>query len=505
MTIRSRLLSLLMPTLILFVALISLFFFYNWNDEISASFRSNVKSIVITTADLINPTDIQWINAHRHDAQLAKNPIYQKTETLLKDLQSKLPVTNLYVVAIEPVQIGERVILDQPQSEENKVYDGTNPEYAFRQVYLADSDHKKNPENKVYQEFSESNEHLIYNSKKAFVTPIYKAKGTNEFYLTGYAPILDATGQVIALVGADINMNLFDRIVHHAILVMVFSALVTIILVTLSVYFIANKISQPVNQLKNAALALAAGDYEENIAVTGPKEISELANTFNTMRECLLDHINRMRGHSLTREKLFGEQECALLLQHRMLEGVIDRFDDRRLLIKHITSSLSPLLQGLKLDLNKNDPLLTITLSESQEEGFEGVYALISQTGQLAGSISAKVHFDQNLIEFQNHNMPAPLVWSTQQSRFLPDQEPPYTFEEGDFFFLFNQELAQLFPHRQTIRDWIGKVMRQFAKENIDLLAAMLSSEINFSLKKQHTPRNIHLFCFQLSSNATPD
>ena len=490
MTIRTRLLSLLLPTFVLFAVLISLFFFANWNREITDSFRSNLKSVVVTTAELLNPDEIAWVNAHREDPALTQKPIYQKLQKHLRDLHAKLSVANLHVVSIEPVKLGERVLLDQPPSETNKVNDGSNPELAFRQVYLLDSQL-----NTIYQDFSESNEQQVYYTQAPLITPIYHGKSTSEEFMSGYAPIINTQGQVIALVGADVNLDLLHRIVRHAILVLLLSMLALTLLVALVLIFIANKISEPVSQLKNAALTMAAGDYEEKIAVKGPKEISELADTFNTMRECLLDHMNRLRANSFLREKLYGERECAALLQNRMLDEAIERFHDPRLMLKKINSSPPGAIQGLKLSLDSSPHTIRITLTESLEEGFEGLYSLLNGAHQSAGEIMATIDFNTHQTTFQNSSMPIPLLWVTQQASFLPDNSSSCSFSSGDFLFLFNQEVARAFPDRQQLYDWMSMVLRQFATEELDLLIPMLTDELNFWLKKQPSAYPVHILC----------
>ena len=71
----------------------------------------------------------------------------------------------------------------------------------------------------------------------------------------------------------------------------------------MTVFLIADRISKPVRQLNQAALEIAAGEYETNIDVKGPKEIVELAHTLNTMSECLVEHMSRLRESSLIRKE----------------------------------------------------------------------------------------------------------------------------------------------------------------------------------------------------------
>lgn len=494
MTIRSRLLFLLLPTLILFILLIFLFFFFNWNSEITASFRSNLKSIVVTTADLINPDEIAWIDAHRNDPELKNSPVYQKTIKKFNDLKTQLPIESLYVVRIEPVKLGEKVLTSQPESPVNQVYTGENPEYAFRQVILIDT---KSPS--IYEDFSESDEYRTYTSQRPLVTPIYRAKALDQDFITGYAPIINSKDQTVALVGADVNMDLLHRLVQSAILVLIGSTIVTIALVASALFFIAHRITQPVNQLKDAALALAAGDYDEKITVQGPKEIAELSNAFNTMRECLLDHINRLRDNSLTREHLYGEQECAGLLQSRMVDGVMEKFHDPRLTLKHVKFSMKTADQAMGLTIDPIEHGVKISLFESIEEGFDGVWALLHGAEEVAGRSFTEINFQNKTIRASCLEMPAPLLWSTRQERFLSETTASHPFESGDYLFMFSQELSMTFHKRPSSYDWITKVMKQFSKESIELLSAMLTSEIHFWMKKQHIPYQMHIICIRLN------
>lgn len=473
--------------------LIFLFFFFNWNREITASFSENVKSIVVTTADLIDPDEISWIDEHRHDPNLQSSPIYQKTLKTFNDLQGKLPVESLYIVRIESVQLGEKALTQEPETALNQVYKGNNPEYAFRQVILIDT-----KSDKVYEDYSESDEYLAYSTKTPLVTPIYRAKALDLDFITGYAPIINSKNQTVALVGADVNMDLLNRFVQSAILVLIGSTFVAIALMTGALFFIAHKISAPVNQLKNAALALAAGDYEDKISVQGPKEIAELSNTFNTMRECLLDHINRLRDSSLAREHQYGEQECSRLLQNRMVDGVIDHLSDSRLSIKHINFSMKNVDQAMRLFIDEESEGVKISLFESNEEGFKGIWSLLNFTNDVAGISRASINFNAKTVHVESSNMPMPLLFSTKHQKFLPDSPPSYHFESGDYLFLFSQELSMI-QKRPSSYDWITKVMRQFSKESLDLLSAMLTSEIHFWMKKQHIPYQMHIICIRLN------
>lgn len=486
MSIKSRLLLLLLPTLLGFALIASLFFFFNWDKKITSSFKENLRSIVVTVSELIDPEEIVKLKEEKRNPSYSNLESYQSMVVTLQKLKKNLPVDALYIVEVEPVLVGEAVLKNQPVNENNPIYTGLDAAYAYRQIFLADSENQP-----LSEDFSETNEYLIYSTKNPVLSSIYQSKKTNEPLMTAYAPILSRDNNVIALVGADVNMELLNRTINQEVLWLALSTLGALLFITASVAFIANKIAKPVEQLKNAALSIAAGDYDEKINVSGPKEIADLANSFNTMSECLLDHNLRQKEQSFLREKYFGEQECALLLQNRMLDGVIEKFLDPRLQIRHVTGSSTGISQGLKLSLNSKKEQFIFQLLESDIEGFEGIYELLEGSRIAPNSLKINLNLTTRNLNIENHNMPDPLLWSLKLNRFVTD--PITSYEKGDYLLITNQAIRSLFPNRQALRDYLSKVFRQFAKDHQDLLSVMLASEINFWLKKQNANDSIHL------------
>jgi HAMP domain-containing protein len=477
--------------LIAFIIVIAIFFTYNWTSEITKGFSATLKSTVVSVAETINASDIKEIHKERNNSNFKQSELYLHDQRILQQIEKKLPIENLYVVAIEPVQVGEPVLLDQPSSETNQIYDGENRQLAYRQVYLLDA----NPPSPLY-DYSESGEHSLYFTKQPMVTPIYQGRGTNQQFMTAYAPILDDHGMVIALVGADVNLQIFERMRTNAILAFFLTACVAIALVILTVSFFAHRISTPVQTLKNAALTLAAGDYEEPINVNGPKEIVELSNTLNTMRECLLEQITRLNDTSLARERLYGEYECSQLLQYYMLEKGIEEFHDNRIAMKHIGVSSAVAPRGLLLHVRSPDPNTTdFLLKEAKEDGFVGMYHLLQDNSLSSSSLQLTLHHDQKIAHLENQEIFKPLIWSIRHGKFYPDGLDDIPLEKGDCILIANQGLRGHFSNSQHLKEWFSKVLRQFARERFDLLTAMLNSELNYLTRKQHVTEDIHIVC----------
>jgi HAMP domain-containing protein len=341
------------------------------------------------------------------------------------------------------------------------------------------------------------NSHRIASvSKDLHITPIYESAG-GEKLMTGYAPIYDKFGHLMGLMAADINVNLIDEKFRETLLLIIFSSGLTILITIATLFMIANKISRPVQKLNNSALAIAAGQYGESIAPDGPREIAELANTLNTMGECLRENFNRLKENSLLRERMYGEYECAMLLQHLMLQKNIDDCRSDAVAVKAITF-FSDNPRGLLLDFPKPDrpDLFHIHLAEAQEEGFEGMYQLLSQYKYSKESQDhTSLLLDRAASTLSSKGPASPILWSLEQRRFL---ESPSAVESGDFFFLFNQGFSRFYKDPQKISDLLAKVLKVFAQDGLETTASMLQKELAFATKRKDLEEDIHLFCFQI-------
>ena len=305
---------------------------------------------------------------------------------------------------------------------------------------------------------------------------------------------------ITGVMASDISASLIDEKFQECLLLIFLSAIFTISIMVATLYLIANKISRPVQKLNNSALAIAAGQYGESIQVQGPKEIAQLANTLNTMSECLHENINRLKENSLLRERMYGEYECSMLLQHLMLQKNIDHCRSDAVAIKPITFfSENP--KGLLLDFPKGDDprYFQIHMAEAEEEGFEGMYQLLTRyKSSKKNPAQTSLLLDRVQSQLQTNGAQIPLVWSLEERKFLEDKNSPIPVEIGDFFFLFNRGFASFYRHPQKVKDFLSKVLKVFAQDGLDTTVAMLQKEIGFATKRKDLEEDIHLLCFQI-------
>ncbi|HSX10399.1 MAG TPA: HAMP domain-containing protein [Chlamydiales bacterium] len=294
--------------------------------------------------------------------------------------------------------------------------------------------------------------------------------------------------------------DLAPKIFHVSLFIVIVCAALAILFMVASLFIIANKISKPVQKLNNSALAIAAGQYGESIQVQGPREIVELANTLNTMSECLHENINRLKENSLLRERMYGEYECAMLLQHMMLKKNIDDCRSDAVAVKSITFfSESP--RGLLLDFPKqeNSDLFQIHMAEAEEEGFEGMYQLLTQY-----KLSKETHthtsllFDRSASTLQIKGPHIPFIWSLDDEKFLEPSQTPLKVDSGDYLFLFSQGLLRFSKGHKQLSELLSKVLKVFASDGLETTSSMLQKELAFATKRKDLEEDIHLLCFQI-------
>lgn len=350
---------------------------------------------------------------------------------------------------------------------------------------------------------------IFYNLKNVHITSIYKADHGQKI-MSGYAPLFDSKGKTIGVLSAQVSAGPIQDRLHDIFFIIFLSTGFTIALTTLFLWVFASKISRPIQKLGGSALAIAAGQYGDKIQARGPKEIIELANTLNTMSECLHENINRLKENSLLRERMYGEYECAMLLQHLMLQKMIDDCHSDAIAVKAITFfSENP--RGLLLDLPKRENVssLSIHLIEAKEVGFEGMYELLTQYKLSKGaklpeldesfpSMHVSIDLTHLKIFYSSNHFTLPIIWSLQQQAILENGSKEASLSSGDFFFLFNEACSKMCGGQKKIQDLISKILKYFAEEGLETCVKMIQKELAFLVKKKDPDEDIHFISFQL-------
>lgn len=488
MNIRTRLLVLILPTVLAVVLTTSCLTYFTWYGELISYFRATLETVVTSSTSIIDHESHEWIAEHASDPDITKSKPYMRYVKALKRVRHKLPVTSLYTVKIEPVQKGELVLRKQPPSEKNRPYDGEDPSLAFRQIYILDSGGSATePTHRPGEEdFSESGEIKIYSTKQPFVSPIYEAKATGLRFMTAYAPILDKDDKVVGLVAADISLDVIDRKARQTQGLILFGGVITVVLIMVGIAIIAKNITQPVEELKNAALTLAAGNYGKRIEVQGPHEITELANTLNTMSECLKEHLVRLEENSLLREKMVGEVECIRILSMKLFQNVADTFSHPEFDLKCVSLIGKTAFRPSVFAVRENgEHTIILHLSQSNFLGFEGIYELIlNGKGYPFCDVQLTKTKNSWHLSSESENFVHPLIWKNNEATMVVGNKPQ-ALSPGDFIIIPNQELFNLAYENGSIQPWFLRIFKHFGEDGIETSCALLYNECLFLTQKE--------------------
>ena len=120
--------------------------------------------------------------------------------------------------------------------------------------------------------------------------------------LVGGVTLLAAVVDTLAFVALRSEATLAElttRAVAGALLVALFAAL--------GAYLVASRLTRPLERLRDAAVAIAAGDLTRRIELDTTAEIADLAASFTAMVEGLQATIGELRGAALTLDKRSGD------------------------------------------------------------------------------------------------------------------------------------------------------------------------------------------------------
>lgn len=132
-------------------------------------------------------------------------------------------------------------------------------------------------------------------------------------------------------------------------IIILITAIIFIAISTVFAFFLSNRITKPLRQLRTQALNISKGDYSKQTSVSTKDEIGELSHTFNHMSSEIQENIEALSTQKNIRDSLINS----------MIEGVIGLNDKREVILSNkmaddITKSLSaPVYKDIEKQIEK--------------------------------------------------------------------------------------------------------------------------------------------------------
>lgn len=240
--------------------ILSLGYVYVFNNE-ESKIRANVKSIVDEAITSINGDKLDKLIKSNSQDSLEYNEIL---DSMLL-FKAKNDMKNFYTL----------------KKEDDKTA-----------VFLVDA----SPEAAGFLEKYDMNTEMLeaFNGNVSVCNEIYTDKwGT---YLSAYAPIKNSSGKIIAIVGVDNDVSIFQDLKDMFFKILIVSIGSAICISVLIVLLFSRRLKKNVAIIESSVQKMGNGDLTERIKISSKDEIEEIGFLLNELREKIGDTLNNIKG-----------------------------------------------------------------------------------------------------------------------------------------------------------------------------------------------------------------
>jgi len=117
--------------------------------------------------------------------------------------------------------------------------------------------------------------------------------------LSAYAPIKDASGKVIAIVGADKDVGIFGMVLKQLLIGLAIALAVASVLCLIITFIFSRSLSKNVNKIQEEISCMADGDFTNSIDINSKDEMQTIGKALNgcRMRMCEVFKLTKEMAH----------------------------------------------------------------------------------------------------------------------------------------------------------------------------------------------------------------
>lgn len=222
--------------------------------------QEKVFSIAVTTALKIDGDKVAQLTSPDQDGSELYNEVRDQMRNVRDaNASGALPIRFLYL--IRPLEEGKwEYVVDAEEEGDDKSYLGDEVEF----------------------------------STEAEKPPLNEARADEEFsqdsfgtWLTAFAPVRNAAGEPVAVLGADIEAHRVQSLLNQLLVGDLIAMGISLALATALAAWLARKISRPLTELRDFVRGIERGDLTSRIEVQSNDEFGELARAVNQMADGL--------------------------------------------------------------------------------------------------------------------------------------------------------------------------------------------------------------------------
>jgi two-component system NtrC family sensor kinase len=222
---------------------------------------------------------------------------------------------------------------------------------------------------------------------------VARAFVVNAWYITAYEPIRNLNGSIVGMLYVGMLEAPYRDLRNRVVLIFSAVAVLTVILLSIVIYFSTSSIVRPLHSLLRATRKIAAGELDHRVEAGSSDELGHLAESFNTMTA----ELKRARDQY---QALTHTLEDKVLERTRQLEEAQDR-----LVKSEKLTSLGKMAAGIAHEIN--NPLTSIMInSHLVAEAIEDRKDLDENLGLIMEETARCSKIVKGLLEFSRQTSP---------------------------------------------------------------------------------------------------
>lgn len=179
----------------------------------------------------------------------------------------------------------------------------------------------------TFENISEKNN--IYNSiKDKLLSGTAGIESTGNAYVA-YSPIKSADWVLGLYIPNDIvlkEVKYLNKVINRMVAIYILVLLIVILFVFRLSNKVSTKITAPLIKLNDDVKIISNGNLDRKAEITTNDEISDLANSFNSMTDSLKNYINDLTNLTAEKERIGAELNVATHIQSSMLPSIFPAF-----------------------------------------------------------------------------------------------------------------------------------------------------------------------------------
>jgi len=117
--------------------------------------------------------------------------------------------------------------------------------------------------------------------------------------------------------------------IHTMMAIFIFIFAITVILLIIASYQLAEHISRPIKEMVNEMEEIGKGNFESQLAIRGNDELTMLGDSINKMSDELKNYVEEITNVTAERQRIGAELDLATRIQASSLPNIFPAFPDR--------------------------------------------------------------------------------------------------------------------------------------------------------------------------------